>query len=445
MTKYERLAQSLEQDIMQQVYKQGERLPSIGTMAKKQGCSKETVIKAYQLLIHQHLIYAKAQSGYYVLGSPILPISNTKEFSLETGNPAIKATSLEDAKHCLSLAIEEYRESSLNLSLQGVQSLRQTLADFFLDMGIYTQESSIYLIQGVTQMLSFLSAIDFPNQHTYILIEEPTYSYYVQFLKSQSLPVLTITRDENGIDLIQLQYLFQHYDIKFFYTIPRNHNPLGTTYSTFMRQKIAQLALKYNVYIIEDDYFGHCSSTSHYLPLYYYMEGQNCIYLTSFSKTIPYLRIGAAIIHKDFKNTFEKLSHQSYYYSYQLPSLISQATLESYIKSSLYKKQTQQLQNHLKKDYQIIKKVTQNWDSQLIQVISSYSGYYLTIQCLVDINLDLFQTRLQQKHIKIARNERCFYDPSHFHPSIRLSLARIDSHDLKEALQIFYQVFLDML
>ena len=45
----------------------------------------------------------------------------------------------------------------------------------------------------------------------------------------------------------------------------------------------------------------------------------------------------------DFKNTFEKLSHQSYYYSYQLPSLISQATLESYIKSSLYKKQTQQL------------------------------------------------------------------------------------------------------
>ena len=139
-------------------------------------------------------------------------------------------------------------------------------------MGIYTQESSIYLIQGVTQMLSFLSAIDFPNQHTYILIEEPTYSYYVQFLKSQSLPVLTITRDENGIDITQLQYLFQHYDIKFFYTIPRNHNPLGTTYSTSMRQKIAQLALKYNVYIIEDDYFGHCSSTSHYLPLYYYLS-----------------------------------------------------------------------------------------------------------------------------------------------------------------------------
>lgn len=445
MTKYEQLAQLLEQDIIHQKYKRGDKLPSIQTLSKQYHCSKETVIKAYQLLVQQHLIYAKAQSGYYVLGSPILPASSTHHFSLETGNPPIHATSLEDAKHCLSLAIDEYQESSLNLSLQGVQSLRQTLANFFFDMGIYAQESSIYLIQGVTQMLSFLSSITFPNQHTYILIEEPTYSYYVRFLHSLSLPILTIYRDENGIDLEHLQYLFEHYDIKFFYTIPRNHNPLGTTYSSHTRQKIAQLALKYNVYIIEDDYFGHCSSYSHYLPLFYYMEGKNCIYLTSFSKTIPYIRIGVAIVHQDFQDTFDQMTHQSYYYSYQLPSLISQATLESYIKSSLYHKQTQQLQNYLKKNYHIIKKITQSWNPKLLKVISSYSGYYFTIQFLVPIDLDNFQQRLLENRIHIARNERCFYESSHFQNSVRLSLARIHSQDLQTALELFYQTFLDCL
>lgn len=445
MKKYEQLAKSLEQDIMNQKYKRGQRLPSIQILSKQFHCSKETVIKAYQLLIQQHLIYAKAQSGYYVLGNPIIPVSTSHHFSLETGNPPINATSLEDAKHCLTLAIDEYRESSLNLSLQGVQSLRQCLADFFFDMGIYVKEDAIYLIQGITQMLSFLSSIEFPNHHSYILIEEPTYSYYVQFLQSLSLPILTISRDENGIDLQHLEYLFQHYDIKFFYTIPRNHNPLGTTYTTRMRQKIAQLALKYHVYIIEDDYFGHCSSSSRYLPLFYYMEGKNCIYLTSFSKTIPYIRIGVAIIHQDFQDTFDQMSHQSYYYSYQLPSLISQATLESYIKSSLYQKQTQQLQNHLKKNYQVIKKITQNWDSQLIKVISGYSGYYFTIQFLIPINLNLFLQRLNEHHIQVARNERCFYIPEHFQNSIRLSIARIHSTDLKKALELFYQIFLDTL
>ena len=106
MTKYEYLAQLLEQDIINHKYKRGEKLPSIQTLSKQHHCSKETVIKAYQLLVHQHLIYAKAQSGYYVLGSPVLPSPSTHHYSLETGNPPIHATSLEDAKHCLSLAID---------------------------------------------------------------------------------------------------------------------------------------------------------------------------------------------------------------------------------------------------------------------------------------------------------------------------------------------------
>ena len=78
--------------------------------------------------------------------------------------------------------------------------------------------------------------------------------------------------------------------------MPRNHNPLGTNLNTKTRQQIVQLALKYNVIIIEDDYFSPAFHTPHYLPIHYYMAGQNCIYLTSFSKTIPHLRIGICVI-----------------------------------------------------------------------------------------------------------------------------------------------------
>lgn len=442
MPKYLQIAQIVEEKIRKQIYAQGQRLPSISTLAKEYHCSKDTIIKCYQVLINKHFIYVKSQSGYYVAGNIIKPSFAYNKLSLESGNPIVSATSLVDAKHCLSIAIDQYSQSSLNLSLQGVDSLRQTLSDFLADMGIYSAKDTIYLIQGVTQMLAFLTTIDFPNQHHYILIEEPTYSYYVQFLKSLSLPILTIRRDENGIDVKHLQYLFSHYDIKFFYVVTRNHNPLGTTLNTQTRQKIAKLALQYHVYIIEDDYFGHCSLSSHYLPIFYYMEGQNAIYLTSFSKTIPYIRIGCCVIHDDFKETFEKMIHQSYYYSYQLPSLISQATLESYITSSLYFKQTQQLQKQLKKDYQIIKNVTAKWDQQLLKVISGKTGYYLTIAFQVPLSLDILQEQLMKRHVTIARNERCFYIDKHFQNSIRLSLARIQPQDIKQALDIFYDTFL---
>lgn len=441
MKKYEELANRIEQEILTHVYQQGERLPSLLQMSQKYHYSKATIIKCYETLIEKHLIYVKPQSGYYVADGLLKSSSSQDGYALNTGNPIVSATSLIDAKHCLSIAIEQYSESSLNLSLQGVSSLREILPDFLATLGIYATEECIYLIQGVTQMLSFLSSLEF-HQQDYILIEEPTYSYYVQFLKSMHFPVLTIQRDEKGIQLKELQRLFSQYRIKFFYTIPRNHNPLGTTLNTYTRQKIAELALKYNVSIIEDDYFGHCSYSPYYLPISYYMGGKNCIYLTSFSKTIPYIRIGICVIHPDFKESFEKLIHQSYYYSYQLPSLISQATLESYLRSSLYQKQIQVLQEQLSKDYQIIKEITNQWDHQLAYPIYSQSGYYLSIKLHPSIQLDILETNLQQQGIKIARNERCFYHSHHFNHTLRLSLARIHPDDLSQALTLFYQTIL---
>ena len=66
MTKYESIALELEKKIIDHTYQQGERLPSIQQLSQKYHCSKETIIKCYQLLIQKHLIYVKKKSGYYV-------------------------------------------------------------------------------------------------------------------------------------------------------------------------------------------------------------------------------------------------------------------------------------------------------------------------------------------------------------------------------------------
>lgn len=76
------------------------------------------------------------------------------------------------------------------------------------------------------------------------------------------------------IDLKYLKYLFRECDIIFFYIIPRNHNTLGMVLENCTYQEIVRLALKYNVYIIEDDYFGHCSSTPRFLLVFYYGGGK---------------------------------------------------------------------------------------------------------------------------------------------------------------------------
>lgn len=237
MNKYEEIAHIIETKILNVEYEQGDKLPSLKDLAKQYQCSKATAIKCYDLLIEKHLIYAKHQSGFYVADNAIKPISLNDGFHLNTGNPIVSTTSLVDAKHCLSIAIDQYSQSSSNLDLQGVETLREILPDFLNDLGIYAKYENIYLTQGITQMLSFLSTSEFPNQHQTILIEEPTYSYYINFLKSLNLPVETIKRDQSGIDCNKLEQIFKTRDIKFFYLTPRNHNPLGTILNTKTRKK----------------------------------------------------------------------------------------------------------------------------------------------------------------------------------------------------------------
>lgn len=445
MNKYQTIASIIEEKIMNVEYEQGDKLPSLRQIMNTYKCSRSTAIKAYVSLIEKHLIYVKHQSGYYVADNSIKPISLDKGYALNTGNPIVSTTSLVDAKHCLSIAIEQYSQSSSNISLQGVESLREILPEFLSDLGVYAKYEDIYLIQGITQTLSFLSLHDFPNHKEKILIEEPTYSYYIRFLKSMNIPTLTISRTNEGIDVIELERLFKEESIKFFYITPRNHNPLGTTLNTQTRQKIAKLAIQYNVYIIEDDYFGHCSMQPKYLPIYYYAMGMNCIYLTSFSKTIPYLRIGICVIHPAFHDTFEDIIHQSYYFSYQLPSLISQATFESYLRSSLYHKQVQRLQHQLNQHYKIIQACQKQWNPDIAFITGGASGYYLSILLHASIDLDILQSILKQQDIFIARNERCFYTSHHDNHSIRLSLARIEPDQFKEALDIIYQTILHLI
>ena len=52
-------------------------------------------------------------------------------------------------------------------------------------------------------------------------------------------------------------------------------------------------------------------------------------YLKSYSKTIPYIRIGAVVIPDNLIDKYEEWIKYSYYTSYYMPSLVSQATFES--------------------------------------------------------------------------------------------------------------------
>lgn len=163
------------------------------------------------------------------------------------------------------------------------------------------------------------------------MVEQPTYDIYLRFLETEGIPVYGIARTAAGIDMRELEQRFKSGEIKFFYTMSRYHNPIGTSYSAEERKVIARLAGKYDVYVLEDDYMADLGLERQFDPIFACDESSHVIYVKSFSKIIfPGLRVGAVVLPERLLKTFHA------YKIYPDTSLLSQAALEVYIKNGMY-------------------------------------------------------------------------------------------------------------
>ncbi|MCY7063102.1 PLP-dependent aminotransferase family protein, partial [Streptococcus oralis] len=150
----------------------------------------------------------------------------------------------------------------------------------------------------------------------------------------QGLTYRTIERRIDGIDLEELEEQFKSGKIKFFYTIPRFHYPLGHSYSDQEKRAILDLANQYGVYIVEDDYLGDLDPKKG--QTFHYLDTEDLvIYIKSFSTSLfPALRITALILPNALKETFVSYKNILDYDS----NLIMQKALSLYIDSQLFEK-----------------------------------------------------------------------------------------------------------
>ena len=178
------------------------------------------------------------------------------------------------------------------------------------------------------------------------MIEQPTYHRMNQLLSAQQLAYRTIQRNLDGIDLEKLEAIFKSGHIKFFYTIPRFHYPLGHSYLTKDKEAILALADRYDVYIVEDDYLGDLDG--HNAPSFHYLDRHDrVIYIKSFSTNLfSALRITSMILPKNLVNPVLSYKTILDYDS----NLIMQKALSLYIENGMYLTNKKRLLTRRKKE-----------------------------------------------------------------------------------------------
>lgn len=420
----------------------GSKLPSVRQLAETCSCSKNTVLKAYSELEKEHIIYAIPQSGYYIVNDFKRPDNQPDVIDFLPAGPDKQLLPYMDFQHCLNQAIETYKEELFTYSnLQGLPSLRTEIVKNLQHSQVFTDPNRVVIVSGSQQAIHLLTALPFPNGKKNVLIEQPTYFGMIESLELNQVTTFGIDLSMDGIDLARLDYLFRNNDIKFFYVIPRFHNPLGHSYTNREKKRIVELANKYDVYIVEDDFLGELESDTKADPFFAFDPSGRVIYIQSFSKVfLPGLRIASVVLPKIMMRSFLRYKFSSDFNS----PVLSQGALDIYLKSGMYHSHLKKIKEVYFHKIQLLKHACEQFLPQGTHYTKPDSGFYLSIYLPEHLSAKKLALLLSEQQVLVDDTNRMFLADFNKDNLIRLCISQVPEHLIIKGIEKIAQTITEL-
>ena len=178
------------------------------------------------------------------------------------------------------------------------QPLKTQIVQLMALRGVRCTEDQIFLTSGAQQGMDLLAKL-LLDPGGQVLIEWAVYDGIRLAIQPRHPEILTVSSDpETGIDVDEVEALLAR-GIRpaFLYLIPDGHNPLGVSLSLESRRRLAGLARRYRMPILEDDAYGFLYYGEEPPPPLRACEEEWVYYLGSFSKILaPSLRAGWVVV-----------------------------------------------------------------------------------------------------------------------------------------------------
>ncbi|MEA0553623.1 PLP-dependent aminotransferase family protein [Lysinibacillus irui] len=415
----------------------GSKLPSVRQLAEQFSCSKNTVIRAYNELEKEHFIFSIPKSGYYVVNKLEQPTTSQYVVDFLSAGPDKTIMPYIEFQHCINQAIDIYKEELFSYSdQQGLYSLRVQITKYLQSLQVFTDPDRLFIVSGSQQALHLLVSMPFPNGKSNILIEQPTYFGFIESVHLHQATTFGIDLTMEGIDLERLEYIFRNNDIKFFYIVPRFQNPLGHSYTNAEKRKIVELAEKYDVYIVEDDFLGDLDPDSKSDPLFAYNPSGRIIYIKSFSKVfLPGLRVATVVLPTIMMNHFLRYKFSADFNS----AVLSQGALDIYLKSGMFNSHIKTIKALYVGKMKALQEACESLLPSHTNFTKPVSGFYLSIVLPDNVSAKQTVHLLKNKNIFMDDASRMFLPEFKRDNLIRLSISQVDEqfihHGIEELAQ----------
>lgn len=227
---------------------------------------------------------------------------------------------------------------------EGYEPLREQIAASLAAQGASVQAADVLVTTGSQQALDLLGKTMLSPGDT-VLVEGPTFLATIQCFRLYGAQVVAVPIDHEGVQVDALEQRIRAHRPRLIYLIPTFGNPSGAQLSLERRRRILELAVQYQVLVVEDNPYGELYFDAPPPPSLLALSAQVpgsrdwLAYCGSFSKTLsPGLRLGwmvapaallqQAVMCKQFSDANSSMLAQvtasAYLASGRLPAALAQ-------------------------------------------------------------------------------------------------------------------------
>lgn len=360
---------------------------------------------------------------------------NPEMISFAAGKPDSNFFPTEEINSSAAIAFSKYGDNTLQYSdTKGFKDLRKMIVKQRMGKaGVNVTPDDITLISGAQQGIEF-SAKLFINEGDAILCENPSYTGALSAFEAYNPQFIGVEMDEDGMVMEKAEEMLKKYtNIKMIYTIPNFQNPTGVTLSRNRRKKMAELASKYKVPIIEDDPYGDIIFNNNRHPSIKSFDDQGwVIYLGSFSKVFaPGLRLGWVCASESILKKYTLAKQNS---DLQNNSLTEQFTFE-FMKNYNLQKHIVNISNEYKLRRDIMLTSLKKYFPKEVKITSPEGGFFIWVELKTEIDTESLLYEAAEKQKVVFVPGKSFFTTEGNNNYIRLSYSSVNREEITEGIK----------
>lgn len=435
----EQLLTALRRDLADGRYRVGDMLPPSRAAAAELGCSRWTVVRAYELLAAEGLVEAHVGRGTRVVRSPSLsagpgptvapatPAHVDRVVDLYPGLPDLRAFPLASWRSAVLESSAALRTADLgHADWRGLPGLRSALGDHARRVrgAVVDERTEVLVTAGVRDGFARILGALHEAGHRWVAAEDPGWLRLHDVATRAGMRLVPLPVDEEGA---RTDLLDAHPETRLVLVTPAHQFPEGVALSDARRRQLVRWARARDGYVIEDDYDSEFRFGRRPTPCLQRLAPERVVMLGTFNKTIaPAVGIGTMIVPRRLLDDRWPLPGQP-------PSTLVQAPMEAFVRHGRLDRYLQRRRAAHRRTRSVFTTALGALGHAGVSIGGIDAGLHLLLRVPPSVSRDELATALLTAGVRVPFRDDYTYAPPSGEPALVVGYGHLSERESKEA------------